>query len=267
MNRRERLRDSYEDALFALLMEDVIEEEGKQLREENERLKNDPEAAIPDAVDKRCLKTIKRSFAKEQYKAAGTVVYRTFSKVAVVAVLCAMLFAVAYAASPELRTETLNFLIEVSDVATNLTMAGDHSHNAVETSSTSDNKVLMGYRIPDVPDGFLLNEEMSGYMNSSAWLYYENEEGATICFDFTRTKGSPLTVDTEDANVETVYIHGYEGLLIEKCYKIEGMIINSIIIVWGDTSEDTFCTVDCTELDKEAVLALAEGVVFIGQNG
>ena len=34
MNRRDELRERYEDALFAFLMEDVIETEGKKMFEE-----------------------------------------------------------------------------------------------------------------------------------------------------------------------------------------------------------------------------------------
>ena len=60
MNRRDELRERYEDALFAFLMEDVIETEGKKMLEENERLKQDPLAAVPEAVDYRCIQTIKR---------------------------------------------------------------------------------------------------------------------------------------------------------------------------------------------------------------
>ena len=41
MNRRDELRERYEDALFAFLMEDVIETEGKKMLEENERLKQE----------------------------------------------------------------------------------------------------------------------------------------------------------------------------------------------------------------------------------
>ena len=39
MTNHERLTEQYEDALFALLMDSVAEEEGKQALELNERLK------------------------------------------------------------------------------------------------------------------------------------------------------------------------------------------------------------------------------------
>lgn len=55
MDHREKLRDRYEDALFALLMDEIAEKEGALAREENEQLKNDPTAAVPEDVDRRCL--------------------------------------------------------------------------------------------------------------------------------------------------------------------------------------------------------------------
>ena len=41
MTKRERLLEEYEDSLFALIMDEFAEEEGKRLLEENERLKQD----------------------------------------------------------------------------------------------------------------------------------------------------------------------------------------------------------------------------------
>ena len=79
MNRRQKLQDAYEDALFALLMEDVIEEEGKRLAEENEQLKNDPSAAVPEELHERCVETIHRAFGKgykkEKRRKTGKVIY------------------------------------------------------------------------------------------------------------------------------------------------------------------------------------------------
>lgn len=112
MNRRDELRERYEDALFAFLMEDVIETEGKKMLEENERLKQDPLAAVPEAVDYRCIQTIKRGFAKERRHTVGRITYRVLNRVAMIAVICALLFVTAFAASSEIRSKTINLLIE-----------------------------------------------------------------------------------------------------------------------------------------------------------
>ena len=57
MTRHEKLLENYEDALFALLMDEVAEQEGKRFLAENEQLKQNKKSAIPAEVDKRCLKT------------------------------------------------------------------------------------------------------------------------------------------------------------------------------------------------------------------
>lgn len=59
MTDHEGLMEQYEDALFALLMEGVAEAEGEKALLLNEELKKDPNAEVPEAVRKRCEKTIR----------------------------------------------------------------------------------------------------------------------------------------------------------------------------------------------------------------
>lgn len=66
MKTREQLQDEYEDALFALLMYDVAQLNGRRAGEENERLQNDPNAKVPEEVDHHCLRTICRYFFKKK---------------------------------------------------------------------------------------------------------------------------------------------------------------------------------------------------------
>lgn len=58
MTKHEKLQEQYEDALFALLMEEFAVEEGKSALEENERLKRDPTFDVPPDVRQRCLKQL-----------------------------------------------------------------------------------------------------------------------------------------------------------------------------------------------------------------
>ena len=46
MTRHEQLVENYENALFELLMEGVIEREGEQIEKENEQLKNDHDSFL-----------------------------------------------------------------------------------------------------------------------------------------------------------------------------------------------------------------------------
>lgn len=66
MKTREQLQEEYEDALFALLMYDVAKLEGRRAEKENERLLNDPNARVPEELDRKCLQLINRLFLKKK---------------------------------------------------------------------------------------------------------------------------------------------------------------------------------------------------------
>jgi len=61
MNEDERLYEQYEDAFFALLMNRVAEANGKELMQKNEELLADPNAAIPESLNKRCLQILEKN--------------------------------------------------------------------------------------------------------------------------------------------------------------------------------------------------------------
>ena len=71
MTNRERLKENYEDSVLALLMDEFAESEGKRYIEENERLRQDPSAGVPDVVERRALQTINRTFSRKGRRHAG----------------------------------------------------------------------------------------------------------------------------------------------------------------------------------------------------
>lgn len=78
MTHHEKLVERYEDALFALMMEDVAETEGEKLQELNEQLKRDPSAEIPRELDERCIRTIRTEFGKKNFISARRGAVRVF---------------------------------------------------------------------------------------------------------------------------------------------------------------------------------------------
>ena len=157
VTRREQLQENVEDAVFALLMEEVVEQEGKLLLEENERLKHDPSAKVPDDLDKRCHQIIKCSFARERRNEMGHTLHRILGNAALAAMVSILLFATAFAAVPEIRIRTLNLLIEVSDVSTSLNLTGTNSIPTIQDddpNKTNDLQTFCGYRLPEIPSGY-----------------------------------------------------------------------------------------------------------------
>ncbi len=59
MTRREQLQDRYEDARFALLMDELGAAEERQAQRESHRLNADGAAEVPEDLDRRCTQTIR----------------------------------------------------------------------------------------------------------------------------------------------------------------------------------------------------------------
>ena len=253
MTQREQLRDNYEDALFALLMDEFAEREGERLLEKNERLKLDPDIVISDELDRRCIKTI----AKGKRRKVKYAAYRMISRVAVAVLAVVVLFGTAYAAFPEVRIRTLNLIIELSDQAASLTL--ERANNSMQnddgaSAELNEDGTLRGYRLPEIPEGFELDYESD--TSVSALIRYANAYGESIGFSVIAAKGTVFNVDTENAEkVENISIHGYSGLLVKKGEGID--------ITWADTDQNNFIMVSCDGLDEETVWGYAEIMEYV----
>lgn len=264
MTRREELLERYEDALFSLLMDEVATQEGKRLVEENRRLQEDPAAAVPEELDRRCLKLIKKTLGRQELRAAGQTAYRVFSKIAVVATVCVILFSVVYAAVPAVRVGTLNLLIEASDVATKLNLVpAEKEPSATDAQDPNTGGItLLGYSFPAPPEGFVMDEESIQLSDIGAHVWFIKSDTEYFYYDVTVvTENTNTYVDTEDAEVTQIEIDGYNGLLIQK----ENLVGSQVSIIWGDTDRSAFCSICSTGLDVETVLELARQVTYAGE--
>ena len=115
MTRHERLLENYEDAYFALLMEDVAQMEGARLDQLNMELQNDPHTAVPEELTKRCLKTINAHFSNMRRSSSLRVVKKAINLAAILIAISTLLFTSAFAISDEFRTATLNLVIAANE--------------------------------------------------------------------------------------------------------------------------------------------------------
>lgn len=250
MTRREKLIDNYEDALFAVLMDKVAEEEGAKLREENQRLQNDPEAAVPEHVDAVARQTIRKAFAGQNRRSALHVARRVLNTVAMIVLICSAIFVTAYAAFPEVRVKTLNLLIQSSDVASRIMVLNDGEISNRENSGNEE-KVLCGYSLPTLPEFFVveMNEDQHG-----GWVEYANAQEETLRIDI--MKRGTKYIDTEDVDTfEDVVINGYSGIISEKG--------NRICISWSDINQDNYLTLVCINFQRNVALEIAQQILFI----
>ena len=243
MTKREQLREEYEDALFALMMDEFAVAEGEKALEENERLKKDPDFVVPTEVERRCLKTISRHCTEQSIHAAGRTFSRIVSKVAIVALVGMLLFTTAFAASPEFRANTLNWVIEVFDYRTEFSLL---SPSIGEESGDS------GYTLKTawLPDGYALIEENSN--DSFVINTYQSSDGPEISIAVFSGTNSTLGLDTEDAVVKTIDIQGVDALLVKKGTAAQ--------VAWADEIQQIYIVIDGPIDQTEDLIKIARNL-------
>ena len=264
MNQHEQLVENYEDALFKLLMEAVIEHEGKQIQEEIDRLNSDPSFSVPPELDRRCLRTINKTTRRKRALHTGKKVYRVFSKFSVAAVIALALFTSPYAAFPAVRVSTLNLLIEVSDIATELSFGdadgANDEVNSVETpgvSAPDGAMTIAGYVLPEsITDNYQLVDEGSDQVGT--WAILESQNDAHITVEVQHGEGNTVNINTESAiNLETINIGEFQSVISQQD---NGVVIGGV----ADSSKVNFILVTFEGLDFESSVTMITD--FINEN-
>lgn len=240
-SKQERLRERYEDALFAIMMEELASSLGQEALEENERLKNDPAAAVPEQIEKKCMQTIHDHYRKAAVKKAGRVTLGVLGKTAMVFGLASAMFFSAFALSEDVRIGTMNLIVETFGESTDFHFAAAPSNSVPQ--------IKAGW----VPEGFELKS--MGTDEMSSWLVYENPEGHYIKGAYTVLgDGQLISVDTEDAEIIPVPIHDIDAMMICKGSKLQ--------IAWETIDKRGFVEIFCNELTAEELIKIAENIKY-----
>ena len=206
MTQKEQLWENYEDAVFAILMDAVAEQEGEKGLQLMEELEHDPSAQVPEEVQRRAEKTIRKAFAAQSRRSARHVGFRMFQRIAVAVMLVILTAVCAFAAFPEIRTGILNTIVKTFE-----------NHTEFEFSSGKDSTDQQYEVKPEwLPEGFTLSQSGSDYF--SVWQLYTGTDDPNSSIYITKDKieDQSLSVDTENANIQTISIQGYESTLITK---------------------------------------------------
>jgi hypothetical protein len=269
MNRRVQSSERYEDDILAFLMDGLLEEEGRALLEENERLNADPAAAIPAELDERCRALLQSAFPDKPLKRPKRVTWKILKRVLIAAVLAATLFVTAYAAVPEFRAGVLNFWTEVKEIGT--TFHFFTSGEAVSTPAPSSPLVIkdgMPFEFSYVPEGYELFLR-EAYDQGVSGVMYQCSYGCTtdkfVNFDFQISPistGTGLFIDTEDAQVINIKIRGYDGQLIQK--RQEQTEKEYVMYLWFDLENELMFYYNSVGIPFEESQRIFDGIVIYG---
>lgn len=209
MLNHERLVEAYEDARFALLMEGVAQREGAQLEALCEQLQNDPEAAVPETLDTRCVRTIRRHFLKQKRRGALQKTGRVFRLAAIVAGISALLLTSVCAVSEKARLTTMNLLLSITEQYTSFTI----ENASPRIDSGGRGRYFPYAELGWIPEGFVYQESKSNY---DSYAFFENDQGEFFIVCILPGTGS-INIDTENTDsTEWININGNNGICVQK---------------------------------------------------
>lgn len=248
----EKLQEQYEDALFALMMHNFAVQQGEKYMEENERLKQDPEAAMPEDMERRCLETIETELNKK-----GKIVHihsfkRVITYVAAAIILVTLLVGGAIAVSDEFRVEVINFLMEMDDEKATFQFVSEEESDTFSILPTpASDSEMPDIEVAWMAEGFIRATPEKDQFHSS--IEYVDADGDTIIITVHRGTNVSYGYDIEDADYITACeVQERSALLVEK--------EELTSIAWADEKEGLmFCVESLTE-DASVLKQVAESV-------
>ncbi len=253
MTERERLLEEFDDAYFALLMEGVANKEGEQLIALNEMLQDNPEAEVPESVDKRCLETIDRHFAREQRRIGLRKAGKVLRLAAVIMGISVLLFTSAFALSEDFRLATLNLMLTVTERYTQFDIKGSDGNSRASSSGsgTINAEYFQNAEIGWIPEGFECTES-----RPNEYVRFENEL-AEFVFIHIISGSAKVNVDTENPeSLEYITINGNEGLCIVKYGEVEIMLADLENYLYIEVGTSSGLSVETAKRIAENILIL-----------
>lgn len=249
MTNREKLQENYEDSVLALLMDEFAESEGKRYIEENERLRQDPNAAVPEEVEKRALQLIDREFSRKSRKNTGGKLLRFLGRLAIAAVIAALLFVAAFALSETVRAGTLNFLMQMDARIATWQFVEDEGDASDGQSGSLE--IVVDW----LPQGYTRQSPII-LSPKDVILDCINSTGGLISITVHESEDFMHTLDLEDADHYTdITVQSQQGMLIMK---------NDIYrIIWPHSDSTLVVDVESADVDSDTLLRVAESISII----
>lgn len=249
MTRHERLLEAYEDALFSLLMEDVMLREGKRLEALNRTLLEDPSAAVPESLDQKCRAAIARWASGERRRSALRLTGKALRAAAVLAAILSVLFTSAFALSEDFRNIALSVVVRTTQRFAQVDIKGHTGESSRPPSFPYFENTALGW----LPDGYIATRE--DYDHS---VRFEDSNGQFFDISVSPGSGSMTLYTLEDADVvEDITINGEPALYVvnEK--------MDAIDILITDLTNDLYIYVSGTYgVTEKVIRKIAENIQY-----
>ncbi len=244
MASRKDLLEQYEDAQFALLMDEIMELEGAELEKCKQQLLHDPAMAVPPEVRRRSLETINREFDKRDRAKKRRGIRTAFRTLLIAAVVTALLLGTV---SADFRTAARNFVIQITELAAEIMFLFD------DDTAQHQGEYIMGYFIPALPKEFELVDSGQHSDGKYMWRQYQSDDG----FVMVNVVDGESVGNSYSTNAENVETH-IERINQFDIFFVEGE--NYIQVVLSDTEAQKHIEITTTVLSYMELKEYVSGI-------
>lgn len=247
MDEREKLMERYDDAAFALMMDECAENEGAAFLAEFQAAAQAGELPeLPEDIDRLCRDAIKREYAGRERKVRFRQFKRAAARVAVAVFAVIGLLGTLVMSVEAIRIPLVGFIVEHFERFTTISPQDTKEKDVVEDPYEALEDIL--------PIGY---EEIIRSGNASVtFALYENENGETVSLDII-SAGAEMVVDTEDAGYSEINLSGYSAILLEK---------NGYSVIWADDDSVRYVFY-ASNLSEKQVIEICGVLALWMQNG
>lgn len=237
-----QLRENYENALFALLMDEYSKEEGEQLLTLQKKLEEDVGFQLPEGMEERGLKLIRKTYRKNNRKYAMKIVEKALTRVAVVVLTLNITFGAFFVSVEAFRNKVLNMVLTYCETHATVQFTGDAENAAI---AAEDHVYTVEDFMAVLPEGYVLVSHDVNDMMETAEISGADD----VQIIWIRHSASTISnIDTEDVDYSAeVDINGNECIVVEKdgtttvivgdsntnnLYQITATLHNEIALKW-----------------------------------
>ena len=189
-----RVIDNYEDAKFAIMMYFYAASSGKELLEQNDKLRNDKASDLSEELNNRCINTIHKQYEKLRSRRFFRTVIRAIPKVAVIILAIDIVFLIFFSSASAFRAKVLNFVSESFGDVTDFSM------------SEGVNPIIGERTIPRlrwIPEDYSLKED-SCWKGDIYIAEYINSEGLRLTLSCYEGSSTSLSVESKDSEIAEI---------------------------------------------------------------
>lgn len=240
---RQELLNQYDDAAFALLMDEYAEEEGALLLKEfNEAMASGNVPEIPQNLDRKCRQVIQQNFAKQRNKDNAKKILRLTGKAAVYVFVLLGLSLTTILSVEALRIPFLNYFIQDQDRSSVITF----TDQTVPHSNTDNGDPLEGL----LPDNYV----QADFENNDGMIYsvYTDDNGNFAMFDMSTADGKYF-YDSEDATCTNTQLLNFEAIYRNA---------EDLQMIWIDEEKQIVYSFSATEMTESNFLEICNSLAL-----